>query len=154
MSSRANTSQTSNQQHTNTYGLTPGPQSADIDAMRSFQFERDPRIPYAFANARNKLEQGYNSPTGGYTNPQIRDAQIRSGSRGLAQDESQALREENVGFQGMKFGQKAAVAGMTAPRVVQTGGTSSGTGTSTQTQSPGIDSFIQGGASMGSALLL
>lgn len=154
MSSRSNTTQASNQQFANTYGLTPGPQSADIDAARNFQIQGDPKISYAFANARNKLEQGYNNPAGGYTNPQIRDAQIRAGQRGLAQDESQALREENVGLQGMRLGQKISVAGMTTPRVVQTGGTSSGTGTSTTSQSPGIDSFVQGGASIGSALLM
>jgi hypothetical protein len=137
----------------NTYGYMTPPDTGDISALRDFKFEHNPAIPYMYANARNKLESSYNSPTGGYTNPQIRDAQIRAGSRGLAQDESQALREENTGFQGMQFGQKQAVAGMTAPRLVNTGGTTKGDSTTTLQQPFDWNSIIQGGASIGSAFI-
>jgi hypothetical protein len=142
---------TSTGKTTNTYDFLNPPDTADISAMRDFKFEHNPAIPFAYANARNKLESSYNNPMGGYTNPQIRDAQVRSGSRGLAQDESQALREENYGFQGMKFGQKQAVAGMTSPRLVNSGGTTSGTSINSE---PMINSIMQGAASMGSAMLM
>lgn len=150
MSSTSTT--TTDQTASHTYGTTPGPESADIDAFRKFQLQRDPRIPYAYGKARNAISSSYRNPVGGYTNPQIEQAQKNSQFRGLAQDESQALREENVGFQGMQLGQKAGVAAMTAPRVVETGSKSSGT--SKQKQSPGLDSFVQGAAGIGSMLLM
>lgn len=125
-----------------------------VESLGKFQFEHNPAIPFMYGNARNKLESSYNNPTGGYTNPQIRDAQIRSGSRALAQDESQAMREENYGFQGAKYGQLYDQASLKAPNIVQTGGKTDTTGTTTLSKPFDFNSIIQGGAGIGSALLM
>jgi len=125
-----------------------------VENLGKFDFQHDPRTPFVFGNARNKLESSYNNPAGGYTNPQIRDAQIRSGSRSLAQDESQASREENYGFQGAKYGQLYDQASLKAPNIVQTGGKTDTSGTTKQNNPFDFNSIIQGGAGIGRALLM
>lgn len=140
----------------NTYGYTTPPDTADMEALRTHEFTHDPRIPYAFARQRQNMASSYANPLGGATTPQLRDAALRAGYEDSAQNEAQALREESHGLQGLQYAAKQSLAGMTAPRLIQTGGTSSGTGTST-IQQPFMDSlnpFVQGGASLGSAAIL
>lgn len=76
------------------------------------------------------------SPTGGYVTPAIRDAIQRSGQRNLMQDASQATREGAGDVNKLNFARNSAVAGMTAPTLTQTGSSSTGSGTVTQSESP------------------
>lgn len=133
---KTTTNQTQNSQTTASYGYQPGASSADIDAVRDFKFTADPSIGYAFANAKNQIGNSFNNPLGGLYNGNMRDAILRSTTSNLAMQESQAKSEANQALQGQRFGQKSAVAGLTAPRFVQTGGTSSGTSSGQQVYSP------------------
>lgn len=143
--------------NTNTYGWMTPPDTADVGAMRDFKFEQDPRLSYSFARAAQRLGDTYNNPMGGYTTPQLRDARLRAGYEDLAQEEGQAVREDSYARQGLDYARKVDVAGMTQPRLAQTSssGNSSGTssGTIQQTQSP-LNSIIQGGSAISSALIM
>lgn len=125
--------------------------------MRDFQFTADPRVPYAFGKARSNIAESYNNPLGGNMTAGLRDAQLRASYEDLGQQEGQALREENYARQGLQYAQRADVANMTQPRMVQTGqaGSSSGTSSGNTVQSQGaLPSIIQGGSAVGSALLM
>jgi hypothetical protein len=76
------------------------------------------------------------SPTGGYVTPQIRDAIQRSQQRELFQQGGEQTRAGQFDVNRLNYGRNAAVAGMTAPVLTNTGGTSTGKGTVTQSQSP------------------
>lgn len=123
---------------TNSYGYQIPPETADIQAVRDMQFNVDPSIATAFGAAKNKIASQLSSPIGGNYTPQMRDAILRSQFANLAQQEAGAHSAAFNETQGQRFGQKAAVASMTAPRLVQTGqsGTSSGSGTQTYSPSP------------------
>lgn len=140
--------------------MTP-PDTADIEAMRGFTFDADPRVPYTFAKARQNIGESYNNPLGGNMTAGLRDAQLRASYEDLGQQEAQALREESHARQGLNYAKLADVATMTQPRMVQTGqaGTSSGTSTGnssgTQVQQNSLlPSLIQGGSAVGGALLM
>lgn len=149
--------QTQQQSHssTNTYGHVTPPETADVQALRDFKFTADPRIGYTFGNARNQAANSFNNPLGGVYSPQMRDQILRSTLSDLSQREGQAYSEANQGLQGQQFAQKAGVASMTAPRLVQTGSSGSGTGSSSGTsiQSSPIwtDLLIAGASGAGGA---
>lgn len=142
------TKQTQTSNTTNTYGWNAPPDTADVGALRGFEFESDPRLPYVFANARQKMEGTYDNPLGGATTPQLRDATLRAGYEDSAQNESQAYREENYGRQALEYGKLADIAQMTQPRLTQTSGSTNSSGTS-QTSDP-LGSIMKG-ASLGIA---
>lgn len=166
MSKKTTTQQTQQQQqssaynNTNTYNWMTAPENADVQALRDFKFTADPRIGYTYGNARNQAANSFNNPIGGNYSPQMRDQILRSTLSDLSQREGQAYSEANQGLQAAQFGQKGLVAGMTAPRLVQTGssgtgtGTSSGSGTSVQSTPIWGDLLmagVQGAASGGAA---
>lgn len=117
-------------QTTNTYGYQPGAQSADIDALRGMKATVDPSIPYFFAQRRKDLEGSYNNPYGASTTPAVRDNAMRAASRGLDQAQGQAMSEAQYNADNSNFQRQGVIAGMTAPQLVQTGGSSTGTQTS------------------------
>lgn len=124
--------------NTNTFGWQNPPETADVAAVRDFKFTADPRIGYAFGNAKNQIGNSFKNPLGGVYSPQMRDSIMRSSLSDLAQQEGQAYSEANQGLQGQQFAQKGLVAGLTAPRMVQTGGSGTSSGTGSQTQSGGL----------------
>lgn len=136
---------TSTQTTANQYGWNTPPGTADIEALRNFQFRSDPRLPHTFARARQNVEGTYDNPTGGFTTPQIKDANLRTAYEDIGQQEGQAYREENYGRQGLDYSRLADIAQMTAPRLTQTGGTSTGT---SQTNPGALDTIMKG-ASIG-----
>lgn len=131
------------QQSTNTYSWQTPPDTTDVEAMRNFKFERDPRLPYTFARARQKVEGTYDNPTGGFTTPQIKDANLRTAYEDIGQQEGQAYREENYGRQGLEYAKLADITQMTNPRLTQSG--QSGT---SQTNPGALDTIMKG-ASLG-----
>jgi hypothetical protein len=160
MGGKKQTQQTTQNQsfnNTSTYGWQTPPDTADIAAMRGFEFAADPRVGHSFARTRRNLADTYHSPTGAYSTPGLRDAQYRVNLEDLGQEEAQALREENYARQGLEYAKRADVASLTQPRMVQesSSGTGSSTGNSTirQTESP-LSSIIQGGSAIGSALIM
>lgn len=148
-------SSTQNQQFSqaNTFGWETPPDTADVQALRSHQFQVDPTIGHRVGGAIRRMQDSFQSPLGGYTTPQMRDAIQRTQERELLQEGGAQFRAGQYDVNNQQFGQKAAVAGMTAPRMVQktSSGTSSGKAT---TSEPWYNGLVQGGASMGSALLL
>lgn len=154
---QATTSNT-NYAGTTQYGWQTPPDTEDVQAARGFQFQVDPAINNIYAQARNRIGNQYNGPIGGNYTPQMKDQILRSQYRDLAQQESGAHSAAYNETQGQRFGQRAAIAAMTQPRLAVTGqsGTSAGTstGTGTQIQQPSTISTIGdviGGVSTGIA---
>lgn len=136
---------------TNTYGqISPLDDSRYAEAvgnLGNFQFQSDPRLPYTYARTRQRVDDTYQNKLGGYSTPQLEDAYKRAAHEDIGQQESQAYREENYGRQGMEYAKLSDVAQMSAPKTVQTGGTSSSSGNATTSQQPGImDSIVKGGS--------
>ena len=149
--------QNTNFANTTAYDWMTPPDTADISAVRDFQFQHDPRISYNFARAAQRIDDTYRNPLGGASTPQIRDASRRASHEDLAQEEAQALREESQGLQGLDYARRVDVAGMTQPRLAQTSssGTSSGTSNiqGTSSQNP-LGSIISGGSGIAGALIM
>ncbi len=144
--------------NTATSGSTSVPDTPDIQAYRDWQPQGDPGLGYQYANARNRLNQSFDNPLGGYATPAMRDAMLRTGNRQLNQDESQAFRQQAYDINNQRSGQLGSLAALT--RGSNTTGTSSGTGnmsgtgTATQSQS-GISwgEILGAGAQVGSAAI-
>lgn len=141
--------QSQNFNNTSTYGFQAAPDTEDVQALRNFQFVADPSLGFAFGSAKNQIGNSFNNPIGGFYSPQQRDSILRSTYADLGMKEAQAKTEANQALQGLRFGQKSTVAALTAPRLVQTGssgsGTSQGSGTAVQS-SPILPDLLVGGA--------
>ena len=111
-----------------------------MKALEGMKASVDTSIPFNFANQREQLTNSYQNPMGAYTSPAVRDALQRSGGQGLAQQEAQAQQNSQNYANDTNYGRAASYAAMTAPKFVQTGGTS------TQTQSGGLLGELLGGA--------
>lgn len=124
-----------------------------VSDVGNFQFEHDPRIGFDFARQRQGAHDSFANPMGGFTSPALKQSILRASDEDSAQNEAQAHMNENYGFQGSKYGQLYDQAGLKRPNIVQTGGTtntsgsSSGTGTSVTQQPFDWNGLIQGGAS-------
>lgn len=128
--------QTSNNATTTSWGHIAPPNTPDLDNLRNRKFQVDPGISAQYSGLRSRLAKSFNSPTGAYYNPQVQEGILRSRNESLGQQEGQAFREGQFDVNKLNYGRDVAVAGMTAPQLVQTGGTSSGTGTIKSSQSP------------------
>lgn len=140
---------------TNTYGLGPQADSADIRALRSSiaPVESDPSIPFAFAKERERINNSFRNPLGAYTSAATRDAANRSAGGQLQMGERVASEASRQAAQERNFQQQAAVAGMTAPSTVQTSGSSTGSIQGTQVQSPGWGASVGQLAGLGVGLI-
>ncbi len=147
---KSTTTQTQQSQqafNTNQSGSTTVQDTPDIQAYRQWQPQTDPGLSYQYANARNRLNDSFDNPLGGYATAGMRDAIQRSGNRQLNQDESQAFRSGAYDVNQQKAGQLGNLAGLT--RGVNTTGTSSGTGTMSGS---GTGTTTQSGISWGEIL--
>jgi hypothetical protein len=115
--------------------LTP-PSTPALDTLRSKTFEIDPGIAAQYGRQRSDLNRGFANPTGGYASPQVRDMQRQSGLERLGRDEAQAMREGQYDVNKLGYGRDIAVAGMSAPQLVQSGSTGTQKGTTIQSESP------------------
>lgn len=106
----------------------PGASSPDIDTLRNTQFKVDPTIGFRAGSAKRRLENSYNNPLGGYTTPQIRDAQLRSGERSIDEQAGMESRAGQYDVNNQTFQKNAYLAGLTAPPLVQTGTSGTQTG--------------------------
>jgi len=153
MSKKSKSTQSQNFQSTNQYGFMNTPDTDDFKRMREFDFQADPSIANVYGNARNQAANSFNNPLGGVYSPQMRDQILRSTLSDLSQKEGQARSEAYNDLQGARFSQRAAVAGLTAPRLVQqsSSGTSSGVGTTSSPIWTDLLIAAAGGASSGTA---
>lgn len=113
--------------------MTP-PKTEEIKALEKMKATVDPSIAYNFAERKRGFEESFKNPLGAYTTPAVRDAATRAHSERMAQGESQAIQESQQRADDTNYGRASTVAGMTAPQLVQTGGTS--------TQSQGWGSIL------------
>ncbi len=130
------TVQQTQQTQANTYGYVDTPVTPQIQAVVDMKASTDPTIPYRYAAQRQQLADSYNNPFGAATSPAVRDAAARVTNQRLAMDEGQATAESQYNADQQNYARALTGAQLTAPKFVQTGGTTNGT--STQTQSGGF----------------
>lgn len=135
LSDRKQTS-TQNSQTANQYGFQQTPNTPDIERARNDSAQIDPSIQYRVANAERQLNDQFVNPLGGYMTPQIRDAIQRGERRELMQMGGQQAREGQYDVNRLNQSRNLALASLTRPILTQTGSSSSGTGTVTQSQNP------------------
>lgn len=115
---------------TNTYGWQTPPQTQAMSqygqAINTSFDTPDPSIGYQFGAARQRVDDRFDNPFGQDYSPEVRDAMTYGGHQQLDQAQGQATREDSFRRKEGKLGHQAAYAGMTAPQLVQTGGTFQG----------------------------
>lgn len=130
-----------------TYGWQNMPTTPDIDAYRQSVTQdagADPAIQYHYARRRGDIDRSYNNPFGAEYSPEMRDAITRGQKSELDQEHGAALSADAFRRRQLKQQQLYQLAGLTSPRMVQTGGST--TGTVSQPLWPGI---IAGGIQAG-----
>jgi hypothetical protein len=155
---KTKTDQTQNTNYNNTSGynwFTPT-DTADTKAFRDWKPQIDPGLGYQYGRARNDLKNSFLNPLGGFSSPQIADAQLRTGMSRLNEQESQSFRQGQNDVNTQRGSQLGSLAALTAPRLAQTSssGSSTGTGTSTTTQPSGLFGDLASGAMTGIMALL
>jgi hypothetical protein len=118
-----------NQTQTNSYGWQAPPPTADVSALREMKATVNPSIPFQYAKQREALQNSYQNPLGSHTTPAVREAATRATNQAMAQDEAQANAASQFDADNQNFLRQSAIAEMTSPRLVQTGGTATGTTT-------------------------
>jgi len=114
--------------------MTP-PSTPALDALKNRTFEIDPGLAAQTNRQRRDLQTSHHQPTGAFLPPQVRDQQLRSGNERLGQQEGQLFREGQYDVNKLNYGRDLAVAGMSAPQLVQTGSAGTQAGTQSGTQS-------------------
>jgi hypothetical protein len=115
------------QETKNTYNYMTPPSTPDTSAYRE-QIAKsydtpDPSIPYAFSNARNQIKDRFSNPFGADYSSEVQDAAKYAGNSALDQAQGQAMREDQFNRANAKVSAQGGLAGLTAPNLVQTGGT-------------------------------
>ena len=142
--------QQTQQQTTNTYG-TINPQGNEYTkAVEDWHPQVDPSIGYSFARARRGIENSFNDPFGAYSSAGAREMEKRNRFQEMGQQEAQANNEAAFNANNQEYMKRLALADMLGPKVVQTGGSSSGT--STTSQPMGIGQIVGGAAQVGLAM--
>lgn len=145
MSSKKKTTQTQ------TYGWQQNPGSADItkyrDEIGKAYDTADPTIPYTHARMRESAKNRFGSPFGADYSPEVREAQQYNDLNEIDQMQGEANRIDSFNRKQGKAQAYGSLAGMTAPQLTGTGGTS------VQSQSM-LPQIIGAGASLGSSALM
>jgi hypothetical protein len=144
--------QNTNFNNTSTFDWKTAPDTPDTEAFRGWRPQIDPGLGYQYGQARNQLTSSFNDPLGGYSTPQMRDAQQRTGSRNLNQDESQAFRQGANDVNTRRGTQLGTLAALNHPQLVQTGSSGNASGTSSGTSS-GTGQTVQSGGFWGDLAL-
>jgi hypothetical protein len=122
--------------NTASYDYKTPPTTPALDTLKNQTFEIDPGIAAQYGRERNDLNRSFQNPTGAFLSPQVRDMQLESGRERLGSQEAQAMREGAYDVNKLNFARNQAVAGMSAPQLVQTGSTGTQQGTTIQSESP------------------
>lgn len=139
-------------QQTNTHEYLQPPtstQQAAFDQNINTAYDTpDASIPYTFGNMREGLTNQFDSLYGGDYSPEVKDAKLYAGNQAIDQMQGGAIRDDNMRRKQAKTGLLGQSAGLMAPNLVQSGGTS------TTTSSPALGPMlISAGAGLGSAAL-
>jgi hypothetical protein len=129
---------------TNTYSqIAPQTTQAQTNAESAAQRLRtmiDPTIRKYYGDAERALDESFNNPLGAYTTAAVRDNSLRAAKFDLNQAKAEALAGAEYSAGQGDFANQMALAQLTQPRIVQTGGTQ------VQQQSGGLLQGIIGGA--------
>ena len=101
-------------------------QLGDIDRLRNTQFQIDPTIGYRAGAAKRQLGQSFINPLGGYSTPQRDEAIRRSMGRQIDEDAATQFRAGQYDVNNQNYSRNLAVAGLTAPPLVQSGSSYTG----------------------------
>ncbi len=121
---------------TASYDYKAPPETAALQTLKNQTIEVDPGIAAQYGRERNDLNRSFQNPTGAYLSPQVRDMQLESGRERLGSQEAQAMRNAGNDAARLNLARNQAVAGMSAPQLVQTGSTGTQQGTTVQSESP------------------
>lgn len=124
-----NQTQSFNNRSTTNWGYMTPPDTPDVQRLRGQEFEVDPTISYRVGGALRRMRDRFNNPLGPYMTASQREAIARGEERELMQTGGQQFREGQFDVNRQNYARNLAVAGMTAPQLVQQGSESSGTGT-------------------------
>lgn len=138
---------TGTSQTTASYDYKTPPSTPALDTLKSRTFEIDPGIAAQYGKQRSDLKSSFHQPNGAFLPPAVRDAQMRSGNERLGMQQAQAEREGQYDVNKLNYGRDLAVAGMSAPQLVQSGSSGSQSGTTIQSQNP-VGGIAQFGASV------
>lgn len=136
---------------TQTYGWQQNPGSTDITKYREeigkAYDNPDPTIPFEFSRRREQANNRFGSPFGAEYSPEVREAQRYNDINAIDQEQGQANRIDSYNRKQGKAQAYGSLAGMTAPQLTGTGGTS-------VQSTPMLGSIIGAGTSLaGSALM-
>lgn len=124
------------------------PDSPDIVGLRDYKETLDPSIDYGKARRDRNIKSSFNNPLGAFTTAGQRDATQRSLLAESEQDYGQQRRVAYNDMQNRTAARKANLAGLTAPRLVQSGEDQSNSGSNTSTNtSSGTSSGTMAGTS-------
>lgn len=141
--------QQGNQQQTQSYQstynwerppITPEVQNVIDEANSPAQI--DPSIAGIYGNISNQILNSYNDPFGAKTTQAVREKSLRSNLLKVGTERAKAQNQAYWDAKNTGFSRKVTAAGMTAPQLVQTGGSSNANSTSNMTQSGGFWSSI------------
>lgn len=112
----------------NQYGWQQMPDNPDIAALRAEvnkPIQVDPSLQYIYANRKKDLESDITNPFGNASqySPEMQNAMRYAGRNEIDQQYGQASKEAYSAAEQNKMNQRYALAGLTAPQLVQTGGT-------------------------------
>lgn len=142
----------STSQTANTYGYMAPVRTSQQDAydkhVQTAYDTPDPSIGYTFGKSEQNLQDKFSNPWGFNYSPEVAEASMYAGRQDLNQARGQALREDAAQRRQAKTAGLAGSAGMAEHKLVQTGGSSSGT----QSQ-PWGPALIGAGASLAGASL-
>jgi hypothetical protein len=142
--------QTQTVQQANTYAWQQTPSTQEIEDFKKWTPQIDPAIGYRYGQAENAIRDTYDNPLGAYETAQTRGAGLRANIKGLNQEKGEAFREAYGGVNAQRMGQLGMLAELTAPRLVQSGGTQTGT---TQQSNNLLGPLIGAASSVGAAAL-
>lgn len=130
------------------------PETLDVQNFRNFRIKDDPTRPHRFSRLRTALSDSFDNPLGAHTTATVRDAALRAKIEDFGQMEGQEMNEANYAKNQMELARAGSLAEMTAPRLVQTGGSSTGTSTTTQPGGGFLNGLMGAGATLGSAAIM
>lgn len=133
----------SNQKTSMSYGYMTPTDTPDIIAARqaaAAEEGQDPGIQYRAARQKQALSKTLSNPFGANVSPETLEAMRYARESDIDQQAGQAAREDYFRRKQARFQRLYGMAGLTAPRLVQTGGTSQGT-----VSQPIWDSLLMGG---------
>src|SRR5574343_301560 len=99
------------------------PETQEVKDLKNFRYEKDPRLPFIFANRKQDYAESYDNPLGAYTTPMVRDQAVRANNAKLDQEYAAASAAENAQSNNIRLGQLTSIADRMSPQLVQkTGG--------------------------------